>query len=417
MIHVIGIGLKGKESLDKEALCLIDRASMLVGGARRLEEFRDIKARKLPVSGGLDKAARSIREHIRNGGRGVVVLATGDPSLFGIADFIIRRFGKRGVRVIPNVSVIQEAFARIKESSNNVKVLSAHGRGAGLGGLCEEILLNDKAAVFTDPVNTPSRIASELLKRRAHGYTVYVAEDLGAANERIVKGTLRSISGRKGFSALNTMILIRDKGRGGRGRGPSGLRGLGLPDASFAHSSGMITKEEIRVIALSKLDIGSESVIWDIGSCSGSVAIEAARLAAHGMVYAFEKDRARCADIRVNMERFGTHNIEVVNGVAPACLKGAGIAAPDAAFVGGGGVLIGPILDRAGRRLKVGGRMVVSAVTIETAHAALGFFKKRKWVYDMSMVSLSRAKSVGELSMLSAHNPVFLITGVKPWRQ
>ncbi len=412
MIHVIGIGLKGKESLDKEAIRLIDRASLLVGGARHLEEFRDIKARKLPVSGGLDKAARSIREHIRNGGRNVAVLATGDPSLFGIADFIIRRFGKRGVRVIPNVSVIQEAFARIKESSNNVKVLSAHGRGAGLGELCREILGNDRTAVFTDPVNTPSRIASELLERGAHGYTAYVAEDLGAANERIVRGSLRSISGRKGFSALNTMILIRDKGRGGRG--PYCLKGLGLPDASFAHSSGMITKEEIRVIALSKLDIRSESVIWDIGSCSGSVAIEAARLATHGMVYAFEKDRARCADIRVNMERFGTRNIEVVNGVAPACLKGAGIAAPDAAFVGGGGVLISPILDLAGRRLKDGGRMVVGAVTIETAHAALVFFKKRKWVYDMSMVSLSRAKSVGELNMLSAHNPVFLITGVKP---
>ncbi|MBI5902252.1 MAG: precorrin-6y C5,15-methyltransferase (decarboxylating) subunit CbiE [Deltaproteobacteria bacterium] len=414
MIHVIGIGLKGKESLSREALGLIERATLVAGGARHLDEFKDIKARKLPVSGGLDKAALSIKEHIRNGGRGVAVLATGDPSLFGIADFIIKQFGKRGVRVIPNVSVAQEAFARIKENSNNVKVLSAHGRGTGIGELCEEILLNDKAAVFTDPLNPPSRIAAELLKRGGRGYTVYVAEELGTGKEKVTKGSLLSISRRKSFSALNTMILIRDKVR--PGRESSGLKGFGAPDASFAHSSGMITKEEIRVIALSKLDIRRESVIWDIGSCSGSVAVEAARLATCGRVYAFEKDRARCADIRENRERFGTHNIEVVNGVAPACLKGAGIAAPDAAFVGGGGVLIGGILDCVGRRLKDGGRMVVSAVTIETAHAAFEFFKKRKWSLDMAMVSLSKAKSVGELNMLCAHNPVFLITGVKPWR-
>lgn len=414
MIHIIGIGLKGREGLDKEALGLIGRASLVVGGARHLERFKDVKGVRLSLSGGLEKAALAIGEHAKNGGR-VAVLATGDPSLFGIADFIIKRFGRRGVRVIPNVSVVQEAFARIKESSNNVKVLSAHGRGGGLGELCGEILANDKTAVFTDALNTPSRIASELLKMGARGYTVYVAEDLGAPGERIVKGTLQSIGGREGFSALNTMIFIR--GRGRAGRGAPGIRRLGAPDDSFAHSSGMITKEEIRVIALSKLDIESDGVIWDIGSCSGSVAIEAARLAPRGRVYAFEKDGQRCADIRVNMERFGTHNVEVVNGAAPACLKVAGIAAPDAAFVGGGGVLIGRILDCAGRRMKDGGRMVVSAVTIETAHAALGFFKKRKWAHEMVAVGLARAKGVGELNMLNAHNPVFLITGVKPWRQ
>ncbi|MEK7773779.1 MAG: precorrin-6y C5,15-methyltransferase (decarboxylating) subunit CbiE [Deltaproteobacteria bacterium] len=414
MIHVIGIGLNGKDSLAREALEVIDRASLVVGGARHLEEFKNIKARRLSVSGGLDGIAMAVGEHIRNGKNGVAVLATGDPSLFGIADFIIRTFGKKGVRIIPNVSVVQEAFARIKENSNGLKVFSAHGRTAGLEKLCDGILENDKAAIFTDPRNPPSMIAAELLKKGARGYTVYVAGELGTGRERIMKGGLLSISRKKRFPALNVMILIRDK-KEARRQSPD-FKSLGAPDSSFAHSSGMITKEEIRVIALSKMDIKTDSVIWDIGSCSGSVAVEAARLAPCGRVYAFEKERRRCADIRENKARFGTANLEVVNGTAPDCLKGAGIAAPDAAFIGGGGSLIGGILDYVGKKIKNNGRVVVSAVTMETAHAAFEFFKKRKWSIDMAMVSLSKAKSVGGLNMLSAHNPVFLITGVRPCR-
>ena len=84
------------------------------------------------------------------------MLATGDPLLFGIAGFLIKRFGKKNVTIIPNVSVVQEALALIKETANGLQVLSGHGRGADLTGLCEGILASARTAVFADEVNTPA---------------------------------------------------------------------------------------------------------------------------------------------------------------------------------------------------------------------------------------------------------------------
>lgn len=412
MINVIGVGLDGKKSLSQKALDIIGDTGLLIGGKRHLAEFPDSSARKIPVTGGLEDIALAIKGHLKeSGGKGVAVLATGDPLMFGIADFILKEFGKKKVNIIPNVSTVQEAFARIKESSNGVKVLSVHGRGMGVDALLDDILKNEKAAVFTDKDNSPARIAKALIERGATGYTAFVCESLGTGDEKVTKGTLESVSLKRSFSPLNIMILLRKEGiRAGK----PVLKGFGLADRLFSYSGGMITKEEIRVVSLSKLDVKKDSVVWDIGSGCGSVAVEAALLAKGGLVYAFEKNGMRAVDIRKNRRRFGAGNLEVIEGVAPGCLKKKGIARPDAVFIGGGGKGMPRILDHVAGRIKQGGRIVVNAVTMETAHIAFDFLKKQGWEKELVMVSVAKAKDLGGLNLLSACNPVFIITGRKP---
>lgn len=414
MIYVIGIGVEGKDGLSKRTLDIIGRASLIAGGRRHLGEFSCFKARRLPIVGGLTKVLETIR---RGAGKGdVVVLATGDPLLFGIGEALIKNLGKRKVTVIPNVSVVQEAFARIKESANGVKVLSVHGRAECIKDIIAETALNDKLAVFTDAQRSPAVIARALIKGGVDGFTAYVCEAIGTRGERITKGRLKTIAARRSFAPLNVMILIKDKGAlpAFAGKAVDGVRRFGIQDGLFIHSGNMITKEELRVIALSKLDIKDDGIVWDIGSGSGSVAIEAARLSPKGMVYAVEKNRARAALIKKNRAAFGVKNLEITNGVAPACLST--LPSPDAVFVGGGGTGLISILGSVSRRLLPGGRVVVNAITLESAGAAVGFFKKKKWRHDPALISVTKIKDLGGRGFLSAANPVFIITAVKPRR-
>ena len=142
------------------------------------------------------------------------------------------------------------------------------------------------------------------------------------------------------------------------------------------------------------------------------MAVEAARIASSGRVYAVEKDKKRLRDIERNKNRFETENLRVVSGSAPGCLKG--LESPGSVFIGGGGGKIEEILRSVSRRIKKGGPVVVNAVTLETAHRTLAFFKKRGWPSELVLLNVSRAKEVGDLSLLGAHNPVFVITGVRP---
>jgi len=223
MIYIVGLGIGGRSSLSGRALELIEKASLLVGGRRHLAYFPDFKGRKVTIGSNLDDVVRAIKNGSRftvHGSRYVTVLASGDPNLFGIADLLIKRFGKDTIEIIPNVSVMQEAFARIKEGWGNARFLSVHGRGraqwslvsgqkeSAIEDIVEEITRHDKVGIFTDPVNTPSKIAKVLLDRGINDYKVYVCEDLGTEREKTTVGTLAWIA-KKRFSSLNVMVLIR----------------------------------------------------------------------------------------------------------------------------------------------------------------------------------------------------------------
>ncbi|MBI5237738.1 MAG: precorrin-6y C5,15-methyltransferase (decarboxylating) subunit CbiE [Deltaproteobacteria bacterium] len=410
MIYVIGIGTSGRGSLGDRALKLIGKAGILAGGRRHLREFPEFSGRRLEAGADLDEFFGSLKRHISaNPVKDAVILATGDPLLFGIGGPVLKRFGRKKVEIIPNVSVVQETFSRLKEPWAGLTVLSAHGRGEDMQRLSAGILESEKAAVFTDPVNTPSRIARALLKSGARGYRAYVCEAIGTARERIIEGTLAQIAGKRRFSPLNILVLIRGKGTTEAALPPL----FGIRDGAFFHDSGMITKEEIRAVSISKLCLRKDSVLWDIGSGSGSVAVQAALISEHGTVYAVDKDKNAALLIEKNMRRFNTPNIKLIAGEAPGCLKNAGVARPDAVFIGGGGVVMQGILRLASARLKKRGHIVVNAVTLETVSNAFSFFSGKGWEREIIQVNISRAESVGRLNMLAANNPVFVICGTK----
>lgn len=415
MAYIIGLGIEGKSSLSQRALKLIEGAAMLAGGRRHLACFPEFQGEKVIIGSNLDEVAKILnpKSKIRNP-KSAVVLASGDPNFFGIADFLIKRLGKDAVEIIPNVSTMQYAFAKIKENWNDARFFSLHGRSKTqnkslVENIIGEVVCCDKAGIFTDPDNTPAKIAKAMIDKGVNNYRAYVCEDLGTDKEKVTQGALAIIA-KKTFSPLNVMVLIKNSPPLDK-RGEGGFI-LGISDTEFFHSKGMITKEEIRVISLAKLKLKADSILWDIGAGSGSLSIEAAMLAKGGKVFAVEKERERINNIEKNKKKFKAANLEIIRKKAPDSLSN--LPAPDAIFIGGGGKDVSKILEICSKRIKRYGRIVVNAITIETLSAAAQFFEASGWNMETISVNIAKTKDIADSHLFNAHNPVFIIIGEKP---
>ena len=189
-------------------------------------------------------------------------------------------------------------------------------------------------------------------------------------------------------------------------------RALGLPDDAFAQKRplrGLITKSEVRAVSLYKLGLHRNSVVWDIGAGSGSVALEAAIIASDGVVYAVERD-ADCVEmLRDNIEKLGPANVVVVADEAPDALDD--LPPPDCVFVGGGGKRLTDILERVAARLTTDGRIVVNLAAIERVSAAQACLESLGFEVELTMISASRGKPLPDgTTRLAALNPIFIVT-------
>ena len=192
-------------------------------------------------------------------------------------------------------------------------------------------------------------------------------------------------------------------------------RALGLTDAAFEQRRpvrGQITKSEVRAVSLYALGLFPDSVVWDIGAGTGSVAVEAARIAHRGRVYAVDKDESSADLLRNNVARYGDGRVSLVIGEAPASL--AALPDPDAVFVGGGGSAAPQIIDTAINRLQARGRLVANFAAMERANSTYCALRDAGMSPEMTMVSASRGRNLPDGSLrLEAMNPVFVVWGQK----
>lgn len=187
---------------------------------------------------------------------------------------------------------------------------------------------------------------------------------------------------------------------------------IGIPDDAFEQRKpkrGLITKAEVRLISLSKMQLRPDAVVWDIGTGSGSVSVEAARLAPRGQVWTIEKNEEDVVIARRNVERFGlAERVRVVHGRAPQGLEQ--WPAPDAVFIGGSSGAMQPILAAAAERLRPGGRIVANAATIENLHEAVTGLKALGLGVEVTLAQIARSKPILNLTRFEALDPVYIIT-------
>jgi len=419
-VQVIGIGFRpldmraGRSLLNSDVVLVNDR---LLGVFKNYVEYEGVRDRII-THGSVYETLDYIADNYQT--KKIALIAAGDPMFFGIGRLVIERLGKDAVEVYPDLSSIQIAFSRIRETSNNALLISLHGGPdpekrrklehelADVPGLLKRY---NKIAILTDKVNSPETIAETLCKgEMTSPLQMHVCEKLGYDDEKVTEGSPEEIS-KMSFVHPNVVIIISAEA-GKRGSGEVGawraMPVFGLKEDEIQHSRGLITKDEVRAVAIHKLRLPRTGVLWDIGAGSGSVSIEAAVLCPDLKVYAIEKDEDQIANIRENKNRYTTGNIEIVGGHAPEALLQ--LPAPDRAFIGGSGGRLNDIVDYINEKMP-SGIAVINAATIETLNEAVQSLERNGFRVDVTEISVSRSKSIGGKRHMSALNPIFVVTG------
>ncbi|MER5221295.1 precorrin-6y C5,15-methyltransferase (decarboxylating) subunit CbiE [Streptomyces flaveus] len=415
MITVVGTGTGAPLPPDAEAE--LAGATLVVGARRHLAAARLPDTAERITLGPLPPALDAIEQHLKKPAhhadqQRVVVLASGDPGFFGIVRALAERFGAHTLDVRPGVSSVATAFARLGLTWDDAVVVSAHGRDPRTAvNVCR---VHPKVAVLTGPGAGPAELGAALQSQSQSSERVLVvASALGSGpDERVERVTPAEAAAREWGTAVS-VVLCLDESRilspvrtiAGPPAGPSQWA---LDEGEFTYRDSMISKFEVRALALARLGPRLGDHVWDIGAGSGSVAVECARLGA--AVTAVEKSGDGVERVRANAAAHGVH-VTAVQGVAPAVLSE--LPDPDAVFIGGGGRELPAIVTDCARRARRS--VVVAMAALDRVPATREALLAAGFGCDGVLLQSSRlAPLPGDVTRLAATNPVFLLWGVRP---
>ena len=389
-LGLVGIGEDGVDGLTPAARRLVAQADFVVGGKRHLALAGSLKAETMTWPSPIEKALDVIEAHR---GHSVCVLASGDPFFFGVGAMLMRRFAAEDMVSVPSPSAFALAAARLGWSQQDCALLTLHGRP--LEAIIPHLQAKARILALSWDDATPAKLGALLTARGMGRSRLTVCEAMGGPRERI-RTTEAQAFALDNVAALNTIALEVIADRGARIL----PRAAGLPDEWFEHD-GQITKREIRAMTLSALAPRRGDLLWDVGSGSGSVAIEWMLADPANNAVAIELRHDRAERIARNALSFGAPSLSVVNGEAPHVF--ADLPTPDAIFIGGGSSAPG-MIDRAYDALSEGGRLVVNAVTLETQAACVDW--RGRLGGELTQIAIAHAEPVGRYSGWSAAMPI-----------
>lgn len=389
-VYLIGTGPGDSELLTGRAVRLIKECeSAFALGQRLAEQAKPFRADVETVAlGGIEKA-------IPEGGSAAVLLS-GDAGFFSAAKLLGQKLrGRFEVETVSGISSLQYLCAKAGVGWENLKVVSLHGRD----GQCVGPVAYNPAVFFLTGGRVKAQDVCKRLSWSGLGSAAVTAgERLSLPGERIVTGTAGELCS-KDFCDL-TSLLVENPGFADRHRH--------LSDRDFVRGGVPMTKEEVRWLCAEKLCVSPSDTVWDIGAGTGSVSVELARRAHEGAVLAIEKEEEALGLIEENRLRLGAFNVTSVRGEAPGCFEN--LPRPDKAFVGGSGGNLSEILRRLAD-INPGIGVVVTAVTLETLSEATGEMERLGMEPDVVSVGIARARKVGSRHLMTAQNPVFIISG------
>ncbi|MCQ4636387.1 precorrin-6y C5,15-methyltransferase (decarboxylating) subunit CbiE [Anaerovorax odorimutans] len=405
-VFIIGIGMGNPDTLTVGGLRRIQESRALIGGRRMVEAFENQQAETcFAVSP--PEILKWIREH--EDLDPVSVLMSGDVGFFSGAKKLIKRIEEETeyrAELIPGISSLQYFCGRLGIPWEDVRSVSLHGRKSNF---VSEIRTHEKTFLLTDRTHSPGHICAQLAEAGLGQLPVAVGERLSYEDEKITTGTASELS-QKTFDPLS-VLLVFNKHAGRRSGQPVTH---GMADDLFIRGNVPMTKEEVRSVTLSKLRIGRDDILYDVGAGTGSVSVEMAIQACGGSVYAIESKPEAADLIQKNKEAFNVNNLHIVHGTAPEAMDS--LPVPDKAFIGGsrGNMreIIGELIKK---NPKI--RIAVNAISLESLHEAMESFVHFDMEAEVVQVAVSRAKKVADYHMMMGQNPVFIITGQRKERE
>lgn len=396
-LTLVGIGEDGYAGLGEAARQALGEAQWIVGSPRQLA----LLPSDLPGQYELWPSPFSLEPVLARRGTPVCVLASGDPLFYGVGASLARQLPAEELRVFSAPSSVSLAAARLGWPLQDVTVLSLVARP--LAALQAQIFPGARLLVLSNDGDSPAAVA-ELLRARGFGPSrLTVLEHLGGAQERRIDG-LASDWAVPRAADLNLLAVECVAAADAR------LLPLtpGLPDDAYRHD-GQLTKRDVRAITLARLAPQPGELLWDVGAGCGSIGIEWMRAHPSCRALAIEADAGRQAHIQHNRDALGVPSLQLVAGRAPEAL--AGLAAPDAIFIGGG-VTIPGVLEQCWASLKPGGRLVANAVTLQSEAALVAW--REQVGGELTRISVAQAQPLGGFDTWRSALPITLLAVRKP---
>jgi len=406
-VSLAGFGM-GPATLTKEVQELIDDADYIFGAPRMVVGI-DTNAKKYPyyLAKDIIPTIQSLSAEISYGIKNIVVLFSGDTGFYSGASKLkaaLMELEYCKVKILPGISTVSALAARANETWQEGSLVSTHGveEAIWMPKLIQSVLHNEKTFALTSGSKDVRKIGQILIGLQENNtcdFRIFVGTNLYSAEklEWLTPEKCWNFE-RDGLCSL----LIKNTKFAPKQLSP------GMKDEEFIRDKVPMSKEEIRALSICKLLPTKDSIIYDIGSGSGSVAVELASLDSSVKVFAVELKNEACNLIQKNIDRFMLKNVAVIEGTAPDCLEG--LPVPTHVFIGGSAGRLEDILLKL-KAYNSQMRIVINAVTLETIAEINAVIKKLGIENeDIIQVAVSKAKKAGDYSLMQGQNPVYIVT-------
>lgn len=432
-ITIAGIGMGSMLNMTGEALQACREADLLIGAGRMLETVRNLgKPMKNLYIG--TEIAKFIQEQPQY--QKIVVLLSGDVGFYSGAKKLLQALEEAGIageceknssiletgnhpkgseaqktensgkrqyqiRQLCGISSVQYFASRLQIPWEDITLMSDHGRRQNIVGT---LRTHEKVFTLTDGDEGVRRLSRELIRYGLGSVEMYVGCQFSYQDEEITAGTPEQFLGyaKEGIMAV---LLIYKKAK-------ETPVSHGISDELFVRGKAPMTKEEVRSISLSKLALHRDSVVYDIGAGTGSIAVECAGIAVEGKVYAIEKNPDALELLEKNKHYHQAWNIDAIAGEAPEVLEG--LEAPTHVFIGGSSGRLEGILKILWQK-SPGVRIVLNVISLETLHEAVELLKKYEIKQqEIVQVTVAKARQLGSHHLMMGQNPVYIITLQNP---
>ena len=397
-VSLVGIGPGDRDSRTLAAHRAIREADCLIGAKRMLEAAALLG--KLCCEAIAPEAIRDIIFAHPECRRFAVVLA-GDVGFYSGAKKLLPLLEGCKTEIIPGLNSLTVLCSRLGISYEDAVCVSLHGRDTGIAAVAAQM---PKVFALVGGEDGVGKLCRRLTEFGLGNVKVFVGQRLGYPEETITRGTAEALAEQR-FHSLSAVLITNDA--------PLPVT-PGLGDECFlraAHADGTLvpmTKRDIRAAALARLAPHRDSVCWDIGAGTGSVAIEMARQCCFGRVYAVEKKPEALALLEENRRRLHADNVIPIPGAAPESCHV--LPAPTPVFIGGSGGNLREILALA-REKNPGVRIVVAAIALETVAELDKCRKELDFAHtEVSCLTAAQGHPAGPYTLMQGQNPVYLFT-------
>ena len=395
-IYLVGVGMGSAGTITEQAIEKIKACEALIGANRLVEtalSYTGEKKTQIYIS----YQAKEIGKYIRENNYSTIVVAlSGDVGFYSGAKKLLQELEGVQVELLPGISSMIYFCSKVQIPWEQICFGSAHGKRLNM---IQRISRNRYCFFLLDGKESLEMLCSKLLYYNMSQVKLYIGERLSYPDERIISGMPEQIR----TVAVDKLLVILVEN-------PQAVNWVArtISDSAFVRGKVPMTKGEVRNVSIGKLQLLEDSVVYDIGAGSGSVAVEMALQSPDIKVYAVEYKEEALEIIKQNKRKFKADNVEIISGMAPKALENLPI--PTHAFIGGSSGKIEQILAALFQK-NPACRVVMNIIALNSLSKILQFLEKNpEYQSEIVQLQCSVSKNVGAYQLMMGQNPIYIIT-------